>query len=142
MLRSIFVFLRERTGEAVAAYLDQAYPDQREPWLVTSAGDPRLYIDFHRDWATELERDARDTLVQRFGGEPAVVVMADVSGRHPGDEHAFGVVDDLLTHFSASAQDDYTEHLWSLEELRAGHHVFGFRFFDYNGWHARSKTDV
>jgi hypothetical protein len=31
MLRSIFVFLRQTTEEAVAAYLDQAYPAQREP---------------------------------------------------------------------------------------------------------------
>jgi hypothetical protein len=70
------------------------------------------------------------------------MVTADVSGRHPGDEQAYGFVDDLLTHFSGSAQDEYKEHLWSLDELRAGHHVFGHRFIDYNGWHAGSKADL
>jgi hypothetical protein len=114
----------------------------REPWLATLADDPRLYINVYRAAPGELEPEDWADLVQRFGGEPAVVVIADVSGRHPGDEQTLDFVTDLLTHFSGSAQDEYTEHLWSLGELRAGHYVSGHPFFDYSGRDAESKADA
>ena len=141
-MRSVFVYLRETTEADVAAYLDRAYPAQREPWLVTSAGDPCLYINFYRDAPREFEPEDWANLVQRFGGEPAVGVMADVSGRHPGDEQAFDFVTDLLSSFSGAAQDEYTVHLWSLDELRTGYHVSGHPFFDYKGWYAESEADA
>ncbi|MEW4568758.1 hypothetical protein AB1L88_12905 [Tautonia sp. JC769] len=107
---------------------------------MNSAGDPCLYVNFYRDVSREFDPENWSDLVQRFGGEPAVVVMADVSGRHPGDEQVFDFVTDLLSRFSGSAQDDYTEHLWSLDELRAGFQVSGHPFFDYIGWHAQSQA--
>ncbi len=64
-------------------------------------------------------------IVQRFGGEPAACVIIDVSGRHPGDEQVAGFVAGLLSRFSGAAMDDYTAHLWSLNELRGGHRVRG-----------------
>lgn len=101
--------------------------------------DPCVYINFFPDAASDFEPEAWQDLLQRFGGEPAVALMANVSGRQPGDEQALEFVTDLLTRFSGFAQDEYSEHLWSLEELRAGHQISGHRFFDYHSWYAESR---
>lgn len=141
-MRSIFVFLRDTTEDEVAAYFDLAYPAQQRPWVVTVANDPCLYINFLNEGFRELEPEDWLRLKQEFRGEPAVWVMADVSGRHPGDEQVFDFVTDLLGRFSGSAQDEYTEHLWSLDELRAGSRVMGHPFFDYKGWYAEFESDT
>ena len=133
-MRSVFVFLRDATEAEAAGYLDRAYPAGREPWLVLCGEDPCLYIDFYRDAHREYEPEEWADLVGRFGGEPVVGVVADVSGRHPGSEQTSAFVIDLLGRFSGAAMDEYSSHLWSLAELRAGHLVSGHRFFDYKGW--------
>ena len=141
-MRSVFVFLRETTESEVAAHLDRTYPSQREPWVMLVDGDAYHYIDFYRAGPREHEPEDWANIVQQFGGEPAVSVGADVSGRHPGDEQAAEFVADLLTWFSGAAMDDYTDHLWSLAELRAGHRVAGHPFFDYKGWYAEREPNA
>ncbi|WP_437540127.1 hypothetical protein WME79_41175 [Sorangium sp. So ce726] len=138
-MRSVVVFLRDTIESAVTAYLDAAYPEQRDPWVVFVAGDACLYINLYRDGPREDEPEDWADIVQRFGGEPAVGVIADVSGRHPGDEQVAAFVAGLLSRFSGAAMDDYTPHLWSLNELRGGHRVRGHPFFDYNGWFAEKS---
>lgn len=138
-MRSVVVLLRDTIGSAVTAYLDAAYPEQREPWVVFVEGDACLYINLYRDGPREHEPEDWAYIVQRFGGEPAACVIADVSGRHPGDEQVAGFVAGLLSRFSGAAMDDYTAHLWSLNELRGGHRVRGHPFFDYNGWFAEKS---
>jgi len=76
------------------------------------------------------------------GGEPAVGVIADVSGRHPGDEQVAAFVSGLLARFAGAAMDEYTTHLWSLAELRGGHRVQEHPFFDYSGWFAEGEPDA
>jgi hypothetical protein len=138
-VRSVLVFLRDTTEAEVAAYLDGAYPSQREPWVAAVDGDAFLYIHLYHDGPREHEAEEWADIICRFGGEPAVGVIADVSGRHPGDEQATGFVTGLLVRFSGAAMDEYTTHLWSLSELRAGRHIEGHPFFDYNGWYAENK---
>jgi hypothetical protein len=126
--------LRITTEVEVAAYLDCAYPWQREPWVALVSGDACLYINFYRDGPREHEPDVWADLVRRFGDEPAVGVIAHVSGRHPGDAQVADFVAGLLTQFSGAAMDAYTTHLRSLAEVRGDHRVAGHQFFDYNGW--------
>lgn len=133
-MRSVVVFLRDTTESAVTAYLDATYPEQREPWVVFVKGNACLYINLYRDRPLDHEPEEWADIVQRFGGEPAIGVLADVSGRHPGDEQVAAFVAGLLSRFSGAAMDEYTEHLWSLDELRGGHRVQGHPFFDYKGW--------
>jgi hypothetical protein len=142
-MRSVFAFLRGTTEAEVATYLDQTYPSQpRPPWIMHGGDGPSLYIRFYRDLSEEWAPNERMDLTHRLGAEPAVAVMADISGRIPGDEQAFEFLAGLLGHFSGAAMDDYTVHLWSLAELQAGHLVSGHRFFDYNGWYdGREKDD-
>ena len=141
-MRSVFALLRDTTEAEVAAYLDRTYPSQPSPpWLMVGGDGPSLYIDFYREFSEYWAPEDRMDLTRRFGGEPAVAVIADVSGRIPGDEQAFEFLTGLLDHFSGAAMDDYTGHLWSIAELRADHLVSGHRFFDYNGWYDERKTD-
>jgi hypothetical protein len=71
-----------------------------------------------------------------------VTVSAHVSGRHPGDDEVHQFVRSLLTRFRGAAQDEYTGHMWSLEEIVSGHRVEGHRFFDYRGWYAERQRDA
>ena len=139
-MRSVFVFLRDTTEAAVTAYLDAAYPEQRGPWVMRQREDAYLYIDIYRDGPREFESDEWADIARRFREEPAVVVIADVSGRHPGDEQTVAFVAGLLTQFAGSAMDEYTPHLWSLAQLRSGYRVGGHLFFDYNGWFAERRA--
>jgi len=133
-MRSVVIFLRGTTEAEVEAFLDAAYPLQRHPWVVLVGGDPCLYINLYRDGPHEHEPDDWADVVRRFGGEPAVGVIADVSGRHCGDEQVHAFAAGLLTRFRGAAMDEYTTHLWSLAELHGRNQVRGHPFFDYNGW--------
>lgn len=133
-MRSVFVFLRDTTETAVKSYLDSEYPEQREPWVEFISGDPCLYINLYYVNPLEFEPSDWSEFIRQFGGEPTVGLMADVSGRHPGDHQVNEFVSGLLSHFSGAAMDDYTFHLWSIDELRAGQKFNGHPFFDYNGW--------
>jgi hypothetical protein len=141
-MRSVLIFLRDTTESMVMAYLDAAYPQQREPWVKLVHGDACLYINLYRDGGQEHEPEDWFDIVGRFGTDPAVGVIADVSGRHSGEEQVTEFVAGLLSRFSGAAMDDYTSHLWSLAELRAGQRVCGHPFFDYNGWFAKRKRDA
>jgi hypothetical protein len=141
-MRTVLVFLRHTVETSVIAYLDATYSEQREPWVAFVRGDPCLYIHLYRDGPLEHEPDEWSDLVRQFGGEPAVGVIAYVSGRHPGDEQAAAFVVGLLARFSGAAMDEYTTHLWSLAELREGRRVQGHPYFDYNGWFAEREHDA
>ena len=67
-----------------------------------------------------MGRDRRE-----FGEVPIVNVIADVSGRHPRDQHIQEFVTALLTRFSGAATDGFTSHMWSLDEILSGHRVEG-----------------
>jgi hypothetical protein len=69
------------------------------------------------------------------GGEGATAVIVHVSGRHPGDAEVRTIVVGLLTAFPGFADDDYTDHLWTLDDLKNERHVQNHPFFDYLGWH-------
>lgn len=138
-MRSVIVFLRDTTESAVKAHLDVAYPQQHEPWIMFVGGEACLYIDLYRDGPREHEPEQWASIVRRFGGEPAVAVIACVSGRRRGDEEVLTFAAALLTRFSGSAMDEYSDYLWSLAELRAGCRVGGHPFFDSNGWFAEQR---
>ena len=134
-MRSVVVYLSDATEEEVAASLRQAYPYQPgPPWVDEVDGDSVLYIDFYRDGPQECEPEEWAQIVASVGSSP-VAVTADVSGRHPGDEQALRFVISLLRRFGGVAQDDYTRHLWTQEELATGSTAEGHPFFDYGGWY-------
>jgi hypothetical protein len=138
-MRSVFVYLRDTTKAEVTAYLDRTCQANGPDWVVTVGEDPCLYISVYHDSIIAFAPDEWTDLVRRFGSEPDVIVSADISGRYPGDAQTYAFVTDLLTQFRGGAMDEYTDHLWSLDELRSRHKVSGHPFFDYNGWFLEKK---
>lgn len=128
-MRSVHVYLRDTTQDAVAAVLDSAYPGQRFPWLHVVTDDPHLYIDLVSANWSKIDPDHWMEFKDQFGGEPAVAVTADVSGRHPGGSQVLGFVTLLLSNFSGLANDDYTDRLWPLSEIVGKARYKGFEFF-------------
>lgn len=134
-MRSVFVHLRETTEKRVAAFLQRTYPFQQgPPWICDIRGDACLYIDFCSDVRKEFEPEDWRGLLAALGGEPQISIVADISGRHPGDEQVHAFVLTLLAQFKGIAQDDYTRHCWTTEDIRSGRKVEGHSFFDYRGW--------
>ena len=108
--------------------------------MADKEGDPLLYIDFYHDFNIEGEVEEWFGLLEYFGGEPAVSVSADVSGRHDGTEEVFLFVCGLLRAFRGVVTDGYTFHLWSYSEIEANAEFDGHPFFDYSGWYQASQS--
>jgi hypothetical protein len=131
-MRSVFVHLRAATEAEVIPFLDASYPYQPGPtWICAVDDDPCLYIDFYRDHAAESAPEDHAALLRAFGGLLPVSLVANVSGRWPGDEQARDFVRLFLARFGGFAHDDYTEHLWTLEEVLSGAAIDGHPFFDH-----------
>ncbi len=141
-MRSVVVHLKDVSEPTVVAFLTENYRVLPEPtcWTAEKKGDPVLYIDFYRDLNTEAEEEDWFALLEYFRGEPAVSVIADVSGRHDGTEEVRSFVCGLLRAFSGVAEDEYTHHLWSREEVERGAIVEGHPFFDYLGWYHAGQS--
>jgi hypothetical protein len=62
-------------------------------------------------------------------------VLADVSGRVPGDDEVRFLAKLLLSCFRGIAFDDFMSdtHAWTLAEINAGKRFGGLAFFDYLG---------
>jgi hypothetical protein len=140
-VRSVVVHLRDTNENDVTELLRLTYPPHVGPrWIADIGGDACLYITFYRDGP--LEAGDWKRLVEAFGGEPSISIIADVSGRHPGSEQVRHFVTSLLGRFSGAAQDDYSPHLWSIDEIVSGHRVHGHPFFDYTGWSMANPSEV
>jgi hypothetical protein len=131
-MRTVLLHLRNTNQADVAQFLQATYPCQAgPPWIVEVGGDACLYINFYLDAETEFEPDDFAELCRFLAGAPSVSLAADVSGRHAGDEQVRDFVSTVLTRFDGRAQDEWTRHLWRLDEIRARHRVQERQFFDH-----------
>lgn len=64
----------------------------------------------------------------KFGHLPARLVIADISGRAPGDAEALDFVDVVRSAGPCAVFDDWSEEPWSDDELRRGRSRSGRRF--------------
>ncbi len=71
--------------------------------------------------------------------KPDVSLVADVSGRHSGEAEVLYFVRACLSKFTAVAQDEYTNHAWTLQEIQTGYRHLGHAYFDYLGWPEETK---
>lgn len=140
-MRSVEVYLRNTDQNAVTAFLNQTYSSQKgPPWIHVVNSDACLYIDFDHYIKFEYEPHEWSALVQSLGCEPQVVVTANVSGRHAGDEQVRHFIETMLTAFEGVANDSFTSYYWSRDEVLNGRTVQGHRFFDYQGWSRNEPT--
>lgn len=120
-MRSIFIHLKNASKTEIREYLDTitSKPNGTSgvDWLVVSEeGDPVLYVAFYNDYE-EFEPQDWNNLLLVLGNEPSVSIVADISGRHSGTGEVFEFVEKILTKFDGVAQDDRSEHCWTLEEM-------------------------
>ena len=129
-VRSVIVHLSDAAEDEVARFLQVTFPFQQgPPWICDISGDPCLWIDFYRDRLTEFEPEEIAELSNALGKGPRTSVVAEVSGRHAGDEQVRYFVTTLLSKFSGLACDDFTAHYWTGAEVSSGFN--GQQFFDY-----------
>lgn len=138
-MRSVLVHLQAEEA-AVLAFLDERFPAQRDPWVDFVEGDACLYIRLYRDHETEMEPEELHALRAHFGDAQPLSVIADVSGRHDGTEQVQRFARALLSRWRGVVQDEFTDHLWTLEELTSGATVDGMRFFDFLEHHRRRRS--
>ena len=135
-MRSVFLHITEPKQKDAEAFLSSQFPGQSHPWIYPSPpADNVLFIDIE-----EFDENERPTVVETLGKKPDFTIVADVSGRHPGDVEILHFVNICLSKFSGFAQDDYTEHLWTLQEIRDRQIYQEHRFFDYLGWYEYEKV--
>lgn len=140
-MRSVLVHF-EKSKEQVARewlndHLEHSGVDLY-PWLARSEGDSVLWFaisDFFDDWEPDDLSEFRSKFPQ-----PSAYIQIDISGRIPGDREVREAVIGLLSEVPGSvAEDDYTNHLWTHQEIDEGFLVGGHPFFDYRGWHSETS---
>ena len=134
-MRSVFVFMSDVDLGEVRAWLDRAATQIGiDSWRWPQEGDGVLFPGLVKnldDFDCEELESARIALEK----EVEVIVQIDVTGRRQGNVEVEEFLGEIMTTFSAVAQDDHTAHSWTLEELRSGAQVQGHGFFDTQGWY-------
>ena len=140
-MRSIYIYLKDATNQQVCEYLQNTYTFQSgPPWIYEINGEPYLYINVDENMSLGYESEEWQNIVNGFGEVPKIAVIADVSGRHPGDKQVRHFVTSLLKSFSGLALDEYTLHLWTWEQIESNVVIQSHPFFDYNGWYLEEKN--
>ena len=134
-MRSIFIHICGATKRDVEDFLSKEFPGQSRPWVYPAPpSDNSLYIDF-----TELEPEELTEMDTIPGNMPDISLVAEVSGRHSGVAETLHLVRTCLNKFTGVAQDEYTNHAWTLQEIQTGYRHLGHGFFDYLGWFEETK---
>lgn len=129
-MRSIVLHFADSSEAQIAESLRRlgALEQNGAPWIYPARGEPVLYINWCKDY-DEITVPGWRALEQELGTGPEVSVIADVSGRVPGEAEVRTFVLHLLRAHRGAAQDDHSEHVWSVAELEADAVVAGRRFF-------------
>ena len=139
MMRSVIAYLTGTTRNEVSEFLDQYYPSEAYRhehtdafnWIVYKDGDAVLWIGFYNDLASEGGPEEVARITRALGEEIIVSVSADVSGRHKGQYEATIFIVGLLSRFHGVAEEDLSDHLWTLQELLNYSRYQGRLFFEY-----------
>jgi hypothetical protein len=141
-MRSVFFHLKGVPHQAVTEFLSALTPavgPESWHWPPRSA-EPALYVNFYEDLLAEAKPADLESLRAALGAMPSVSVMADVSGRVPGDVEVWDFAQLILNKFRGVAWDDYTTHCWTLAEIQSGVKIDGHTFSDSAGWHHDSDN--
>ena len=140
-MRSIFIHFPSADELRVRAWLDQhARSESGDSWTYPPTGDELLWISVEAPAQLGDWEPVESAIISDVVGTSAGLVQVDISGRIPGDDEVSEVTLSLLeVSPGARAQDDYTSHLWTVDELRSIAKVEGHPFFDYRGWYAATE---
>ncbi|WP_161405406.1 hypothetical protein [Paenibacillus silvestris] len=141
-IRSVFVLLDLDSRDSIINTINSMCINYKDlQWIYKNHQDSLLYIEFNekKSFLNEIEdTDENAFLLERIKSD--VVLQIDISGRHPGDKEVLQIVKELLSKFNGYAMDDYSDHLWTLEEIQNGTKYRELKFFDYIGWYERNHN--
>lgn len=136
-MRSVIIVFEDASREEVSQFLADTMVIRSEAeWSFEDS----IILSFYDDAEAEFESEALAALRDRLVGAPIVSVIADVSGKIPGDAEVRRLCRILLSRFRGFALDDYTYHFWSLAEIEAEALREGHPFFDYDDWFTESTS--
>ncbi|OVE82533.1 hypothetical protein BVY03_00680 [bacterium K02(2017)] len=135
-MRSVFIHLTDININELTIYLNSTYPEQNNPWLILKNEDPVLYINHYTNTLAEydFEKEEIESIKKALNGDITASLIIDVSGRHEGLDEVTLFLEKILTRFKGIAIDEYTQHPWSLEEIKEKKEIQDHPFFDYKGW--------
>jgi len=135
-MRSVVIHLADTTRDAVQKRLSEFTEEKAgDQWRYPSGSStPVLYIEFYDDYQGEFELGELQPLETALGKMPDVSVIANISGRAPADVEVRLFAECLLGTFRGVAEDGYSNHYWTLVEIRSGARFQGRTFFDFEGW--------
>jgi hypothetical protein len=97
-----------------------------------------LYLSYYDDLESE-DPELHAAITDRLGSD-VTCMSADISGTIDGTKQATMFCIRMLEHFGGVAYDDYSDHLWTLEELGNGATYMGHHFFDHAaGWYGENN---
>jgi len=141
-MRSVVIHLAHTTRDAVRERLSEfAGPANGDEWRYPPASSkPILYIGFCDDYERESQPTELQPVQAALGKMPDVNLIANVSGRAPGEAEVRQFAECLLDTFHGVARDEYSGHCWTLAQIRSCTTIQGHPFFDYEGWYRDTKT--
>jgi hypothetical protein len=147
-MRSVNVHLVGASRDEVASQLSRiAQKGMGDHWYHPDRQHTRLTIRFHPGTHQPQPPNTADEFVGTLGATPDLTVYLDTgsrlnpdeAGKQGGTEELHHLVEVLLGRFRGVARDDLTNHLWTLEEIRAGKAIHGAKFGDHEAWRASHK---
>ncbi|MEV0900394.1 hypothetical protein [Actinoplanes sp. NPDC049802] len=131
-MRTVFAFPASSREKAIEL-LTEHLPERSRPWVMNGA----LYIDIEDEGNGTLyvdwEPEALAVLDAAAGRRPHWAVQIDISGRIDGTADVRQLLE-LLLSAGGVAFDDYTNHAWSLPEIKNGSTFSGLGFFDFKNY--------
>lgn len=143
MMRSAFLFLQNYTLSQAKNLLNNLAEKNGTGWLINSKeNDPILYIRVDQEFSLLNEFDEDEVgfekLVEIINNY--IIVIIDISGRHNGKIELIEFINNCLLNRNGYVMDDYTYHLWTIDEINGNKLVENHPFFDYNGWYKANKN--
>lgn len=135
-MRSVFTFLPACTKAEVQRFFQRSLPCSG-----SELHPPRaeiVTIDFHEDLRSE-DPETFEVIACALGPD-FIGVSADITGRSDGVKAATLFCVELLEQFGGFANDDYSDHFWSLEELKQNSTYLNHTFFDTWGWSRETSS--
>ena len=123
-MRSVFVFLNKVEQVKIIEKLNAICENKNNlQWIYMKNDDPILYIEFDKNKSLlkDFEENTRKRIETILCGKLEHILIIDISGRHSGEKEVLLVLKKLLESFHGYGMDDYTEELWTLEEIISGH---------------------
>ena len=147
-MRSILFVFEEINKNNVANFLDRHCDEswtegQYKQWNILKNGDPIFYIRNIEPIELLLngmeEDEKQDVISQNNLLCSLLCCQIDISGRHEGTPEIKALLSQLFSATRGYAMDDFTNHLWSYDEIENDVSVKGHGFFDNDGWYEENN---